>query len=140
MLFCSSCYNEPSQDLFVEVNMSPKLDSLDQSPRVIVLYASDYPIYPQPYTYMGTIRMTQKWSRCEVEPLIFLQERARGIGANVVYIKHSKGLYDSKREIPLCDNLIADFLNVDESLVRRYDNLLGKSDAFDDIEQGASKW
>lgn len=137
MLFCTSCYNDPSQDLFIEVNMPPKPDSLDQRSPVIVLFASDFPVYPEPYTYLGTIRMNQKWRRCEVEPLVFLQGKARRVGANVVYIKHSKDLYDAKQNVPLCNNLLADFLNVDESLVRQY---YGKPDAFDEIESGVSKW
>lgn len=137
MLFCTSCYNDPSQDLFIEVNMPPKPDSLDQRSPVIVLFASDFPVYPEPYTYLGTIRMNQKWHRCEVEPLAFLQGKARRVGANVVYIKHSKDLYDAKQNVPLCNNLLADFLNVDESLVRQY---YGKPDAFDEIESGVSKW
>lgn len=60
--------------------MPPKPDSLDQRSPVIVLFASDFPVYPEPYTYLGTIRMNQKWRRCEVEPLAFLQGKARRVG------------------------------------------------------------
>ena len=138
MLLCSSCYTEPS--FFTEVNLPSRSESLAQSSPVIVLYASDFPVYPQSHKYLGTIRMNHKgWRYCEVEPLVFLRVRARRVGANVVYIKYANDLHDAERDVPLCDNLLADFLKVDGSFVSQYD-MLQRTGAFNGVESEASKW
>ena len=137
MLFCSSCYTEPS--FFTEVNLPSQSDPLEQTAPVIVLYASDFPVYPQSHKYLGTIRMNHKgWRYCEVEPLVFLRVRARRVGANVVYIKFAKELHDAERDVPLCDNLLADFLKVDDSFVRQYDELQ-RTEAFNSLKTEALK-
>jgi len=140
MLLCSSCYTDSSDDFFKEVNLPQKSEPLDQGDPVIVLFASDFPVYPQSYTYLGTIRMNQVgWRICKVDPLVFLRIRASRVGANVVYIKHVNGLYDAEDGAPLCDNLLADFLKVENSIVDQY-YMSKKADAFNGVESGALKW
>ena len=143
MLFCSSCYTDPSQDLFMEVNVPPKSDPQEASSQVSVLFASEFPVYPQPHTYLGTIRMNQKgWHHCNVNPLVFLKMRARKAGANLVYIKHLWGKHDIENHVLSCEDsaILADFLKVDGSLVRQYEMSQRTPDAKNDVKPEATKW
>ena len=143
MFFCLSCYTDPSQDLFMEVNVPPKSDPQEASSQVSVLFASEFPVYPQPHTYLGTIRMNQKGvHRCNVDPLVFLRLRARKAGANLVYIKHLWGKHDIENHVLSCEDsaILADFLKVDGSLVRQYEMPQRTPDAKNDVKPEATKW
>ena len=111
----AACSSTPHT--LVGTPVKPKPLSLEDV--VHIVDATEIPVIPENSTYLGTMQ-TQGSSECSVENTSqLLIEKARALGANLVYIKnvktinfvYSTGMLTVSRP---CKVVLVDYLNVEE--------------------------
>ncbi|MBR6124625.1 hypothetical protein B7990_04515 [Fibrobacter sp. UWB4] len=115
LLVFSACSSTPHTLVGNPVNPKP----LSKDDLVRIVDATEIPVVPENSTYLGTMQ-TEPSADCSVENTAeLLVEKARSLGANMVYIKnvktinfiYSNGMMTMSR---ICKVALVDYFNVEE--------------------------